>query len=420
MASSKSSKKWLQERARDKYVKKSKQAGFRSRASFKLLEIQEKDRFIKPGMVVVDLGCAPGGWSQAAKSLVGDKGSVLATDILPMAPISGVKFIQGDFTDDAVFEDLIEKVQSESVDLVISDMAPNITGIRAIDQPGSMHLAELALDFARSILREGAYFLVKVFEGDGIGEFKQILANEFEKVKVHRSLRRGLAVDAENVEDLVVDVLFAEERVLLHPCPQRARQSIGPELADENELQEARDFVVVPGKVPRLWALVCQPRVPFVLVGLHIRAELLQGFEFLACVRSGPGNVRAPRGHVGVERRGTQALLAEDQKAAFISVELVDTQEHLECDGGGEEQLVHVKQAPPREVEHLIGDGGNQVLHPCLKIHLNLGRGLAGALLLVTADEPLVSGTQQHLRRAELEKAALAARGRLLHVLRHV
>ena len=186
MVSSKSSKKWLEERARDKYVKKSKQAGFRSRASFKLLEIQEKDRFIQPGMIVVDLGSAPGGWSQVAKILVGDKGSVLATDILPMAPISGVKFIQGDFTEDAVFEDLIERVGGEYVDLVISDMAPNITGIRAIDQPGSMHLAELALDFARSILREGAYFLVKVFEGEGIGEFKQVLASEFEKVKVRK------------------------------------------------------------------------------------------------------------------------------------------------------------------------------------------------------------------------------------------
>ena len=186
MVSSKSSKKWLEERARDQYVKKSKQAGFRSRASFKLLEIQEKDRFIQPGMIVVDLGSAPGGWSQAAKILVGDKGSVLATDILPMAPISGVKFIQGDFTEDAVFEDLIERVGGESVDLVISDMAPNITGIRSIDQPESMHLAELALDFARSILREGAYFLVKVFEGEGIGEFKQVLASEFEKVKVRK------------------------------------------------------------------------------------------------------------------------------------------------------------------------------------------------------------------------------------------
>ena len=207
MVSSKSSKKWLQERARDKYVKKSKQAGFRSRASFKLLEIQEKDRFIKPGMIVVDLGSAPGGWSQAAKILVGDKGSVLATDILPMAPISGVKFIQGDFTEDAVFEDLIEKVGGDSVDLVISDMAPNITGIRAIDQSGSMHLAELALDFARSILREGAYFLVKVFEGDGIGEFKQVLANEFEKVKVRkpkasRSRSREIYLLAEKYRNL--------------------------------------------------------------------------------------------------------------------------------------------------------------------------------------------------------------------------
>ena len=207
MVSSKSSKKWLQERARDKYVKKSKQAGFRSRASFKLLEIQEKDRFIQPGMIVVDLGSAPGGWSQAAKILVGDKGSVLATDILPMAPISGVKFIQGDFTEDAVFEDLIERVGGESVDLVISDMAPNITGIRAIDQPGSMHLAELALDFARSILREGAYFLVKVFEGDGIGEFKQILSNEFEKVKVRkpkasRSRSREIYLLAEKYRNL--------------------------------------------------------------------------------------------------------------------------------------------------------------------------------------------------------------------------
>ena len=207
MVSSKSSKKWLQERARDKYVKKSKQAGFRSRASFKLLEIQEKDRFIQPGMIVVDLGSAPGGWSQAAKILVGDKGSVLATDILPMAPISGVKFIQGDFTEDAVFEDLIERVGGESVDLVISDMAPNITGIRAIDQPGSMHLAELALDFARSILKEGAYFLVKVFEGDGIGEFKQVLASEFEKVKVRkpkasRSRSREIYLLAEKYRNL--------------------------------------------------------------------------------------------------------------------------------------------------------------------------------------------------------------------------
>ena len=186
MVHSKSSKKWLEERARDKYVKKSKQAGFRSRASFKLLEIQEKDNVIKPGMTVVDLGCAPGGWSQVAKNLVGDKGTVLATDILPMAPIPGVRFIQGDFTDNAVFENLVASIKGESADLVISDMAPNITGIRSIDQSGSIHLAELALDFARSILGEGAYFLVKVFEGEGTAEFRKLVSFEFEKVSVRK------------------------------------------------------------------------------------------------------------------------------------------------------------------------------------------------------------------------------------------
>ena len=208
MVHSKSSKKWLEERAKDKYVKKSKQAGYRSRASFKLLEIQEKDNVIKPGMTVVDLGCAPGGWSQVAKNLVGDKGIVLASDILPMTPIPGVRFIQGDFTDDSVFEDLIGSIKGESADLVISDMAPNITGIRAVDQPASIHLAELALDFARSILGEGAYFLVKVFEGEGISEFKRLLSSEFEKVKVRkpkasRSRSREIYLLAEKFRNLL-------------------------------------------------------------------------------------------------------------------------------------------------------------------------------------------------------------------------
>ena len=208
MVHSKSSKKWLEERAKDKYVKKSKQAGYRSRASFKLLEIQEKDNVIKPGMTVVDLGCAPGGWSQVAKNLVGDKGIVLASDILPMTPIPGVRFIQGDFTDDSVFEDLITSIKGESADLVISDMAPNITGIRSIDQPASIHLAELALDFARSTLGEGTYFLVKVFEGEGISEFKKLLSNEFEKVKVRkpkasRSRSREVYLLAEKFRNLL-------------------------------------------------------------------------------------------------------------------------------------------------------------------------------------------------------------------------
>jgi len=186
MVKSKSSKRWLEEHARDKYVIRSKEEGYRSRASFKLLEIQEKDRFIKRGMTVVDLGSAPGGWSQVAKRLVGEQGRVFANDILPMEPISGVNFIQGDFTETGVLEQLIAEIQGESVDLVISDMAPNITGISAVDQPNSIYLAELALDFARSILGEGAYFLVKMFEGEGSDAFKQLLNREFTGVKTRK------------------------------------------------------------------------------------------------------------------------------------------------------------------------------------------------------------------------------------------
>ena len=186
MVKSKSSKRWLEEHARDKYVIRSKEEGYRSRASFKLLEIQEKDRFIKRGMTVVDLGSAPGGWSQVAKRLVGEQGRVFANDILPMETISGVNFIQGDFTETGVLEQLIAEIQGESVDLVISDMAPNITGISAVDQPNSIYLAELALDFARSILGGGAYFLVKMFEGEGTDAFKQLLNREFTGVKTRK------------------------------------------------------------------------------------------------------------------------------------------------------------------------------------------------------------------------------------------
>ena len=186
MVKSKSSKRWLEEHARDKYVRRSKEEGYRSRASFKLLEIQEKDRFIKRGMTVVDLGSAPGGWSQVAKRLVGEQGRVFASDILPMEPISGVNFIQGDFTETGVLEQLTAEVQGESVDLVISDMAPNITGISAVDQPNSIYLAELALDLARSILGEGAYFLVKMFEGEGTDAFRQRLSREFLGVKIRK------------------------------------------------------------------------------------------------------------------------------------------------------------------------------------------------------------------------------------------
>ena len=186
MVKSKSSRRWLEERAKDKFVKRSKEEGYRSRASFKLLEIQKKDRLIKRGMTVVDLGSAPGGWSQVAKRLVGNQGRVFASDILPMEPISGVNFIQGNFTETVVLEQLIAEFEGVAVDLVISDMAPNITGIKAVDQPNAIHLAELALDLARSILVEGAYFLVKMFEGEGSEEFKKLVSREFKSVKTRK------------------------------------------------------------------------------------------------------------------------------------------------------------------------------------------------------------------------------------------
>ena len=186
MVKSKSSRRWLEERAKDKYVKRSKEEGYRSRASFKLLEIQKQDRFIKRGMTVVDLGSAPGGWSQVVTRLGGDQGRVFASDILPMEPISGVNFIQGDFTETMVLEQLIAELEGVTVDLVISDMAPNISGIKAVDQPSAIHLAELALDLARSILDDGAYFLVKMFEGEGSEEFRKLLSPEFKSVKTRK------------------------------------------------------------------------------------------------------------------------------------------------------------------------------------------------------------------------------------------
>ena len=186
MVKSKSSRRWLDERFKDKYVKDIADTGYRSRASYKLLEMQEKDNFMRPGMTIVDLGAAPGGWSQIAMSVVGPKGKILATDILPMEPITGVDFIQGDFSKDEVFDDLVSRIGDSPVDLVISDMAPNISGISAIDQPRCIYLAELALDFARSILKPGAYFLVKVFQGEGIDAFNAQMSRNFRKVKIRK------------------------------------------------------------------------------------------------------------------------------------------------------------------------------------------------------------------------------------------
>jgi len=186
MVKSKSSRRWLDERLKDKYVKDIADSGYRSRASYKLLEMQEKDGFMRPGMTIVDLGAAPGGWSQIAMSFVGPKGKIFATDILPMEPITGVDFIQGDFSKDEVFDDLVSLIADSPVDLVISDMAPNISGISAIDQPRCISLAELALEFARSILKPGAYFLVKVFQGEGTEAFKEQVLHHFHKVKIRK------------------------------------------------------------------------------------------------------------------------------------------------------------------------------------------------------------------------------------------
>ena len=186
MAQSKTSKGWLKEHFDDEYVRRSQEDGLRSRASYKLLEIQEKDGLIERGMTVVDLGAAPGGWSQVAADLVGDNGRVVASDILPIDSLASVEFLQGDFTEQAVLDQLLEMLPAAGADLVMSDMAPNISGMRDIDQPRVMYLAELALDLARSVLRPGAYFLVKVFHGEGLREFEAQLKADFATLKVRK------------------------------------------------------------------------------------------------------------------------------------------------------------------------------------------------------------------------------------------
>ncbi|HHH48369.1 MAG TPA: 23S rRNA (uridine(2552)-2'-O)-methyltransferase RlmE [Gammaproteobacteria bacterium] len=186
MKRSKSSQNWLKRHFDDPYVKQAQKAGYRSRAVFKLLEIQEKRRIIKPGQVIVDLGAAPGGWSQVAVPMVGRKGAVIAMDILPMEPIEGVDFIQGDFSEQDVHDRLLATINGRGVDLVMSDMAPNITGLKAVDQPRAMYLAELALDFAREVVKPGGDFLVKVFQGEGFDEFLKQVRASFQKVVIRK------------------------------------------------------------------------------------------------------------------------------------------------------------------------------------------------------------------------------------------
>ena len=182
MARSKSSGRWLKEHFDDQYVKRAQQEGYRSRASYKLLEINDKDRLLKPGMTVVDLGAAPGGWAQIAADTVGSKGFVVALDILPMDPIPGVEIIEGDFREQEVLDQLLAVLDGRLADLVMSDMAPNISGMKTVDQPRAMYLAELALDLARTVLKPGGDFVVKVFQGEGFDTYLKEMRSAFTKV----------------------------------------------------------------------------------------------------------------------------------------------------------------------------------------------------------------------------------------------
>ena len=181
-----SSRRWLREHFSDPYVKQAHQAGLRSRSVFKLMEIQERDKLFKPGMTVVDLGAAPGGWSELIAKLVGDKGRVIALDILPMEPIPGVEFIQGDFCEEALEQELRQRLDGVRVDRVVSDMAPNMSGIDSVDQPRSMELAELALDLALLVLQREGGFLAKVFQGEGFDTFLVKIRRHFKKVIIRK------------------------------------------------------------------------------------------------------------------------------------------------------------------------------------------------------------------------------------------
>lgn len=179
MARSKSSSRWLREHHSDEYVQRSRADGYRSRASYKLLELQESDRLMRRGDLVVDLGAAPGGWTQVAARLVGEQGRVVASDILPMDALADVVFVQGDFTEDEVLQRVLDALGERRADLVMSDMAPNMSGIRDVDQPRAMLLAELALDFARKVLKPGGKFVCKVFHGEGFDAFVKELRAAF-------------------------------------------------------------------------------------------------------------------------------------------------------------------------------------------------------------------------------------------------
>jgi 23S rRNA (uridine2552-2'-O)-methyltransferase len=186
MARTKTSKAWMREHVTDPYVRRAKQEGYRSRSAYKLIEVLEKDKLVRPGMTVVDLGAAPGGWSQVLAPLVGSAGRVIALDVLEMAPVERVAFIRGDFSETATLEPLEKELSGRPIDLVISDMAPNMSGVGLVDQARAVGLAELALEFARARLKPGGSFLVKMFQGSGIDEFRKQLAESFSTVAVRK------------------------------------------------------------------------------------------------------------------------------------------------------------------------------------------------------------------------------------------
>lgn len=182
MSRTKSSQRWLARHRRDEFVKRARKEGVRSRAAYKLEEMDQRDHMLRPGMTVVDLGATPGGWSQYVKTRVGRSGRVLALDVLPMEPIDGVEFIEGDFTAQPVLDLLMERLQGKPVDLVISDMAPNMTGVASVDQARIINLAELALDFADKTLKAGGCLLIKTFQGEGFNELYAQMRRRFTKL----------------------------------------------------------------------------------------------------------------------------------------------------------------------------------------------------------------------------------------------
>ncbi len=186
MGRSKSSGRWLNEHFSDPFVRKAHAEGMRSRAAYKLEELLERDLLLRPGMVVVDLGAAPGGWCQVTQEWLKGRGRVIALDILPMDELPGVEIIEGDFTSDEVLAQLEQVLGDTKVDLVLSDMAPNISGVASVDQARSMLLAELALDFARAHLRRGGGYLVKLFQGEGFDDYVRLLRANFDKVNLRK------------------------------------------------------------------------------------------------------------------------------------------------------------------------------------------------------------------------------------------